>query len=137
MNSVGISSCSPPPLFSNESIWLLGLALVLSHSKSRGNRKMRKNMSTSASVVAARERLLFALCHFRYLFHENIHQYGYSHIFGFVCQASQSKEGYSTQLCPGMKGMEQVAAGSTRLIQQGNVLISEMESLPKRNLLPW
>ena len=36
---------------------------------------------------------------------------------------------------PGMKGMGQVAAGSTRLIQQGNVLISEMESLPKRNLL--
>ena len=33
-----------------------------------------------------------------------------------------------------MKGMEQVAAGNTRLIQQGNVLISEMESLPKRNL---
>ena len=33
-----------------------------------------------------------------------------------------------------MKGMEQVAAGSTRLIQQGNVLISEMENLPKRNL---
>ena len=27
-----------------------------------------------------------------------------------------------------MKGMEQVAVGSTRLIQQGNVLISEMES---------
>ena len=37
----------------------------------------------------------------------------------------------------GMKGMEQVAAGSTWLIQQGNILISEMESLPKRNLLPW
>ena len=41
------------------------------------------------------------------------------------------------QLNPGMKGMEQVAAGSTRPIQQGNVLISEMESLPKQNLLPW
>ena len=38
---------------------------------------------------------------------------------------------------PGMKGMGQVAAGSTRLIQHGNVLISEMESLGKRNLLPW
>ena len=37
----------------------------------------------------------------------------------------------------GMKGMEQVDAGSTRLIQQGKVLISEMESLPKQNLLPW
>ena len=33
--------------------------------------------------------------------------------------------------------MEQVAAGSIRLIQQGNVLISEMESVPKQNLLPW
>ena len=33
--------------------------------------------------------------------------------------------------------MGQVAAGSTGLIQQGNILISVMESLPKRNLLPW
>ena len=38
---------------------------------------------------------------------------------------------------PGMKGMGRVAAGSTRLIQQGHILISEMESLPKQNLLPW
>ena len=32
---------------------------------------------------------------------------------------------------PGIKGMWQVAAGSTELIQQGNIFISEMESLPK------
>ena len=43
----------------------------------------------------------------------------------------------NTWVKPGMKGMEQVAAGSTRLIQKGNILISEMESLPKQNLLPW
>ena len=36
-----------------------------------------------------------------------------------------------------MKGMGQVAAGSTGLIQQGHILIWEMESLPKRNLFPW
>ena len=41
------------------------------------------------------------------------------------------------QLQPGMKGMGQVAAGSTGLIKQGNILISEKESLPKQNLLPW
>ena len=35
-----------------------------------------------------------------------------------------------------MKGMGQVAAGNTGLIQQGHILISEMESLPKQNLLP-
>ena len=40
------------------------------------------------------------------------------------------------KVTPGMKGMGQVAAGSTGLIQQGHILISEMESLPKQNLLP-
>ena len=48
------------------------------------------------------------------------------------CQSETTQ----SAVAPGMKGMGQVAAGSTRLIQQGNILVSEMESLPKRNLLP-
>ena len=54
-----------------------------------------------------------------------------------ITSHQQPKGKYQNLLHPGMKGIEQVAAGSTRLIQQGNILISEMESLPKRNLLPW
>ena len=62
----------------------------------------------------------------------------------FTCCPVPLNGVYFPQLIkPGMKGMEQVAAGSTRLIQQGMFWfeigkrrISEIESLPKRNLLP-